>query len=67
MKTTLEPSEEDENYTRTEWRRWKLHSNRVKKMKTSLEASEEDTIYHRERKQQKSLFVNQEANRLMDE
>ncbi len=45
MKTTLETSEEDKNYTRNEWRRWKLHSNRVKKMKTTLEKSEEDENY----------------------
>ncbi len=25
-----------------DWRRWKLHSKRVKKMKTTLETSEED-------------------------
>ncbi len=31
-----------ENYTRNEWRRYKLHSNQVKKMETTLETSEED-------------------------
>ncbi len=34
---TLETGGEDENYTRNEWRRWKLHSTRVEKMKITLE------------------------------
>ncbi len=38
-KTTLETSEEDDNYTRNEWRRWQLHSKRVKKMTTTPKMS----------------------------
>ncbi len=46
-KSTLETSEEDENYTRNEWRRSQLHSKRVRKMATTLETSEEDENYTR--------------------
>ncbi len=42
IENTLKTSGEDGNYTRKEWRRWKLHSERVKKMDTTLETSGED-------------------------
>ncbi len=36
LETTLETSGEDVNYTRSEWRRCKLHSKRVEKMQNQV-------------------------------
>jgi hypothetical protein len=47
MRTTLETSGKDANYTRNEWRRCELHSKRAEKMRTTLETSEEDANYTR--------------------